>query len=77
MLVYIQQFATGEAVTFKIVRNQLVVISNKSKLRYRIPAEYVFDLLKDNLSLKSKSLPIRRRALQLNGLSLNEAIDSL
>lgn len=76
MIPFISYYTVDKKVTAQIVKNKLEVRLDKS-LVAKFPVEYVFDLLKAALSTRSKSPSIRRRALQLNGMSLKEALEKV
>jgi len=60
-------------VTVSIKRNKVHFHSTMPIKAFNMDACYMFDLLQHGLSTKSKDICIRRRARQLNGMSLVEA----
>lgn len=55
-------------------KNNVIITTKQPKTSVEIDGAYVFDLLAHNLSTKSKNPSIARRAFQLQGYSLQEAI---
>lgn len=77
MSVRITSSYIGRKATVTCKNNLLIFKSSVPIKNYSIDVSLIFDLLKDCLSTKSKNIGIRRRALQLSGISLKDVIKKL
>ena len=61
-------------ISIKIVGTKIIIKSQQPIKQLSLDPRFIFDLMADNLSVRSKNFGIKRRAKQLNGLSLEDAI---
>ena len=72
---YFESKTAQGKVTTTVVGANVVIKSTYSSETIKIPTVCMFDLLKERMSTRSIDAGTKRRALQLNGYSINDAID--
>lgn len=79
-MIYFHQTKTQTITARIIIEDGQPCLKVSSKIPFKsvkIDALSLFDMMKDGLSMKSRNQGTRRRALQLNGLSLKEAMHKM
>jgi hypothetical protein len=72
---YFESKTARGKVTTTVVGANVVIKSTYSSETIKIPTVCMFDLLKERMSTRSIDAGTRRRALQLNGYSINDALN--